>query len=143
MGFIVFSLEDIYNQAKQSNPIVIYKRYGESYISNGIKLQKFLSKTEILNCSKNGDYFQELTPEEYDIFFINGWEKSCLIMGKQNSIRKLKMIEQKMKEEVNSRKNDKFIKNLKTKREFVMNKYSYYTKKLTNYINKNGKIKDN
>ena len=64
-------------------------------------------------------------------------------MGRQNSIRKLKMIEQKMKEEVNSRKNDKFIKNLKTKREFVMNKYSYYTKKLTNYINKNGKIKNN
>ena len=133
----MFTLEDIYIQVKQDNPIVINKAFGESYISSGMKLQRFTDKTEILNCSKNGDYFQELTPKEYQIFFINGWVKSCLIMGKNNSIRKLQMIEQKMKEEVNSRKNDKFIKNLKTKREFVMNRYSYYTKKLTKYENKN------
>lgn len=63
-------------------------------------------------------------------------------MGINNNKRKLLLIEQKMKEEVNSRKNDKFIKNLKTKREFVMNKYSYYTQKLIKY-NKNGKIKNN
>jgi len=138
----VFSLEDIYNQALLDDPIILNKEIGQSIISGGIKMQKFSDKTEILNCSKNGDYFQELTPEEYSIFYKNGWEKSCLIMGKINNIRKLKMIEQKMKEEVNSRKNDKFIKNLKTKREFVMNRYSYYTKKLTKYINKNGKIKN-
>ena len=40
----------------------------------------------------------------------------------------------------NSRDN-KFIKNLKTKREFVMNKYSYYSQKLIK-LNKNDKIKN-
>ena len=51
------------------------------------------------------------------------------------------MIKNKMQEEVNSRKNDKFIKNLKTKREFVMNKYSYYSQKLIK-LNKNEKTKN-
>jgi hypothetical protein len=45
-----------------------------------------------------------------------------------------------MQEEVNTRKNDKYIKNLKTKREFVMNRYSYHTKKLIKLNNKNGKL---
>ena len=52
------------------------------------------------------------------------------------------MIQQNMQEEVNTRKNDKYIKNLKTKREFVMNKYSFYTQKLIKLNNKNDKIKD-
>ena len=36
-----------------------------------------------------------------------------------------------MKTEVNTRKNDKFIKNLKTKRDIIMKQYSYHTNKLT------------
>ena len=93
-----------------------------------------------MNCSKNGDYFQELTENEYKLFYKNGWKVGCLLMGINNNKRKLQIIEQKMKEEVNSRKNDKFIKNLKTKREFVMNKYSFFTQKLTKLNNKNGKL---
>ena len=65
----------------------------------------------------------------------------CVILAISNCVRKLKMIQQKMQEEVNSRKNDKFIKNLKTKREFVMKRYSYYTQKLIKLKN-HDKIKD-
>jgi len=126
----MYSLYEIYDQAKETDPIVIVKEYGSCIIDSGFKIQKFSSKIEILNCSKNGDYFQEITSNEYNIFYINGWRRGCILMGINNNKRKLHLIEQKMKEEVNSRKNDKFIKNLKTKREFVMNKYSYYTQKL-------------
>jgi|TARA_R110000787_G_scaffold4016_2_gene15652 hypothetical protein len=136
----MYNLTDLYNQALENSPIHIVKRNGEILIDNGFKLQKFSSKTEILNCSKNGDYFQEITIEEYKLFYKNGWKVGCLLMGINNNKRKLQIIEQKMKEEVNSRKNDKFIKNLKTKREFVMNKYSFFTQKLIKLNNKNGKL---
>ena len=138
----MYSLTDLYNQAIQNEPIRITRQYGVSIIDRGFKIQVFPSKTEILNCSKNGDYFQEISQEEYDIFFEHGWVKGCTILNINNNKRKLKLIENMMKREVNSRKNDKFIKNLKSKREFVMNQYSLYTQKLIKY-NENGKIKNN
>ena len=126
----MYSLDQLFNQALQDNPIHIKKEMGDSVINNGFKMQKFESKIEILNCSRNGDYFQELNKNEYEMFLSNGWVKGCVIMNINNCLHKLKLIEDKMRVEVNSRKNDKFIKNLKTKREYVMNRYSHYTKKL-------------
>ena len=122
----MYSLDQLFNQALQDNPIHIKKELGDSVINNGFKMQKFQSKIEILNCSRNGDYFQELNKNEYEMFLSKG----CVIMNINNCLHKLKLIESKMRVEVNSRKNDKFIKNLKTKREYIMNRYSYYTKKL-------------
>lgn len=127
----MFTLDQLYNQALENNPIVIKKRGGVSVINNGFKIQKFFSKTEILNCSRCGDYFQELNNNEYQLFLQYGWAKACIVMSIKNCLHKLKLIEDKMRLEVNSRKNDKFIKNLKTKREYVMKRYSYFTKKLT------------
>ena len=126
----MYSLDQLFNQALQDNPIHIKKELGDSVINNGFKMQKFQSKIEILNCSRNGDYFQELNKNEYEMFLSNGLIKGCVIMNINNCLHKLKLIESKMRVEVNSRKNDKFIKNLKTKREYIMNRYSYYTKKL-------------
>ena len=138
----MFNLQQIYNQATQDEAIRIERHNNISYINKGVKISNFPSKTEILNCSRNGDYFQEITPDEYNMFYANGWVGGSIILAISNCIRKLKMIQDKMQQEVNSRKNDKFIKNLKTKREFVMNKYSYYTQKLIKLNNKNGKIKN-
>ena len=137
----MYSLDQLFNQALQDNPIHIKKELGDSVINNGFKMQKFQSKIEILNCSRNGDYFQELNKNEYEMFLSNGWIKGCVIMNINNCLHKLKLIESKMRVEVNSRKNDKFIKNLKTKREYIMNRYSYYTQKLIKLKN-HDKIKD-
>ena len=137
----MYTLEDIYNQASKDSSMKIERNNNVSYINVGVKISKYPSKTEILNCSKNGDYFQEITSDEYNMFYNRGWYEGCIILAISNCVRKLKMIKVKMQEEVNQRKNDKFIKNLKTKREFVMNKYSYYSQKLIK-LNKNDKIKN-
>ena len=63
-------------------------------------------------------------PDEHRPFLV---EKAKEVEG---FLQQQQEQQQKMQEEVNSRKNDKFIKNLKTKREFVMKRYSYYTQKL-------------
>ena len=57
--------------------------------------------------------------------------KGCRLLALKNCKRKVELIQEKMKTEVNTRKNDKFIKNLKTKRDAIMKKYSYHTNKLT------------
>ena len=81
----MFTLDQLYNQALNDNPILIQKELGTSLISNGFKLQKFDSKTEILNCSRNGDYFQELNKNEYELFSEMGWVKGCIVKIVTNS----------------------------------------------------------
>ena len=134
----MYSLDQLYNQALEKDPLILEKELGTSLVSYGFKLQKFESKTEILNCSRNGDYFQELNDNEYKLFQEYGWEKGCIVMNINNCLHKLQLIEDKMRLEVNTRKNDKFIKNLKTKREYILQRYSYYTKKLIKYNKENG-----
>tara|TARA_R100000231_G_scaffold26276_3_gene23791 strand:- start:2099 stop:2503 length:405 start_codon:yes stop_codon:yes gene_type:complete len=134
----MYSLDQLYNQALQKDPLILHKELGTSLVSYGFKLQKFESKTEILNCSRNGDYFQELSDNEYKLFQEYGWEKGCIVMSINNCLHKLQLIEDKMRLEVNTRKNDKFIKNLKAKREYILQRYSYYTKKLIKYNKENG-----
>jgi|TARA_R110000803_G_C11947675_1_gene317316 hypothetical protein len=127
----MYSKEDLFEQALEGNIIKFEKLSSISLINIGVKISKYASKIEILNCSKSGDYYQELTEYEYNIFYKNGWEKGCRLLALNNCKRKVELIQEKMKTEVNTRKNDKFIKNLKTKRDAIMKKYSYHANKLT------------
>lgn len=127
----VYSIEDIYHQALQDeNAIIKNLDKGQAIINVGAKLQKFESKTEILNCNKNGDYFQECNEEEYSLFFKYGWRKGCLMLSILNCKRKLNLVEYKMRMEVNTRKNDKHIQKLKNSRDKLLIKYSKQQKKL-------------
>lgn len=87
-------------------------------------LNKFQNSIQILNTSRGGDYYKELTEEEYNIFLLNGWEKGVLLISMGNYLRKLKMIENRIKIEINTRKNDKYIRGLKTSRDKILNLYS-------------------
>jgi|TARA_R110000823_G_C15588905_1_gene463996 hypothetical protein len=127
----MFSKKDIFNQALKDETIYYHRNGGVSIINIGVKISKYPSKLEILNCSKNGDYYQELNNYEYKIFYDHGWNKGCRLLALENCKRKVELIQNKMKTEVNTRKNDKFIKNLKTKRDIIMKQYSYHTNKLT------------
>jgi len=126
----MYSKKDIFNQALNDDAIYYQRNGGISMINIGVKISKYPSKLEILNCSKNGDYYQELTENEYNIFYVNGWEKGCRLLALENCKRKVDLIKNKMKTEVNTRKNDKYIKNLKSKRDTIMKKYAYHTNKL-------------
>ena len=133
--FKVYSLEDIYLQALEDKKA--YHTLNKGVINNGVKIQSFKSKVEILNCSRNGDYFQECNIEEYQLFFIHGWLKGGLRLSMMNYKRKLDIIEEKIKCEVNTRKNDKHIKKLKVNRENLLIKYSKRITQL-NKIKSNG-----
>ena len=126
-----YNLKDIWLQAESdvmSATTSLPK--GESILGMGVKIQKFEDQIEILNTAKGGDYFQELNEEEYNFFFNDGWKIGAIKLALSNYAYKLNLIEQKIKTEVNTRKNDKHIQNLKNKRESILNKYSKHTIKL-------------
>tara|TARA_R100000935_G_scaffold29558_1_gene49903 strand:- start:12916 stop:13314 length:399 start_codon:yes stop_codon:yes gene_type:complete len=126
-----YTLKDIVKQALEDRSSVMSTLpQGFSVIGLGVKLQSFPSQTEILNCSKGGDYFKEIEISEYNYFFNNGWKKGKLKVAINNCLYKLDLIEVRMKEEMNTRKNDKHIQNLKTRRENVLVKYAKHNQKL-------------
>jgi hypothetical protein len=136
------SIEDIYNQAiNHRGSMKIPMNFGDSVINYGVKIQKFISKTEILNCSRNGDYFQECSEDEYQLFFIHGWIKGGLRLSMMNYKRKLDIIEISIRNESNTRKNDKHIKKLKANRENLLIKYSKRKKQLNKIQLNESKIK--
>ena len=118
----MYSIEEVYQQALEDSEG--YNSLNKAVINYGVKIQQFPSKTEILNCSRNGDYFQECNVEEYELFFIHGWKKGGLRLSMMNCKRKLDMIEDNIRNEVNTRKNDKHIQKLKITRENLLIKYS-------------------
>tara|TARA_R110000787_G_scaffold3543_6_gene13874 strand:- start:14236 stop:14634 length:399 start_codon:yes stop_codon:yes gene_type:complete len=127
-----FTLLQILEQAKKdTSSLVTFLPYGLSVIGGGVKIQSFESKTEILNCSKGGHYYKEIENEEYEFFLENGWRKGKVYVSINNCIYKLNLIENRMKIEMNTRKNDKHIQNLKTRRDNLLVKYASNKQNLT------------
>ena len=95
---------------------------------------------ELINLSKGGSYYVECTEEEYDLFYNYGWKEGAIRLCISNTKRKLEMIEDKIKNEVSTRKNNKHIESLKAKRTGLLNKYAMRKVEL-NKIKANGKEK--
>jgi len=121
----VYSLEEIYHQANKDLGSHQFSHSGKTgIIKLGFILNKYRSSIEILNTARGGDYYKELTQEEYDIFTLNGWKLGVLLISMGNYLRKLSMIEDRIKNEINTRKNDKYIQGLKGSREKILHLYS-------------------
>ena len=125
------TLIEIFNEAK-SDPRAIITQFTnrESVINKGCKIQKFTDRIEILNMGKGGDYFKLCTDEEYDFFYRFGWKVGVIQLAISNCQHKLNIIKERIKKEVNTRKNDKHIQNLKNRREAIMVKFTIYKRKL-------------
>ena len=137
----MYSIEEVYSQAlKDNSAIHQVLQNGDSVINMGVKIQKFNDHIEILNCSKGGDYFTSFNDQEYKLILKEGWKVGCIKTAMNNCLHKLNLIEDKMKIEVNTRKNDKHIQNLKNRRESILIKYSKHNNKLIK-IKTNGKEK--
>ena len=130
------SLDILFDQAKKISSAIYSKTSKmESVMYSGAKIQKFPDKIEILNMGKGGDYIKECTEEEYDIFFKYGWSIGADNVMLNNYNFKLRLILEKIKQEVNTRKNDKHIQNLKNRREKILQKYTERKIKFYNKLN--------
>ena len=121
----MFKRSDIMKQALEDpKSIKNILPKGVSVIGRGVKIQEFEDGIQILNLGKGGDYFKECSNEEYDFFYRDGWRKGCTQVSMSNCLHKLSIIESRIKTELNTRKNDKHIQNLKNRRESLLNKYT-------------------
>ena len=121
----MFKRKDIMTQALEDpKSIKNVLPKGVSVIGRGVKIQQFDDGIQILNMGKGGDYFKECSDEEYDFFYRDGWRKGCTQVSMSNCLHKLSIIESRIKTELNTRKNDKHIQNLKNRRETLLNKYT-------------------
>lgn len=127
----MYSLEEIWTQAIGDASAVRQRvPKGELIIGSGVRIQRFGDRIEMLNMNKGGDYYKILDEDEYNIFYHCGWKRGSVNLSISNCLFKLGLIEDKIKTEVNTRKNDKHIQNLKNRRETILNKYTKLKQKL-------------
>ena len=127
----MYSLEEIWTQAIGDASAVRQRvPKGELIIGSGVRIQRFGDRIEMLNMNKGGDYYKILDEDEYNIFYHCGWKRGSVNLSISNCLFKLGLIEDKIKTEVNTRKNDKHIQNLKSRREIILNKYTKLKQKL-------------
>ena len=121
----MYSHSDLYHQAIKDRRST-YRRDGgrESMISYGMMLNKYKDTITILNTTKAGGYYADATPDELEYLFTHGWKKGVLMIAIKNYTRKLDVIEFKIQNEMNTRKNDKFIRGLKNSRDKLLLKYT-------------------
>ncbi len=136
-----FSLNEIFNQAvSKTNAVVTEMPLGINVIYLGIKIQKFEDQIQILDLNKGGSYYKLIDPAHYQVFYDYGWKIGCLKMAIHNCVYKLELVEERIKTEVNTRKNDKHIQNLKNKREKLLQKHYAYNNKLNQIQKQNEKL---
>jgi hypothetical protein len=121
----VYSYTDLYHQAIRDRR-ACYRRDGgrQQILSYGIMLVKHKEFISILNTTKAGGYYADATPDELEHLFKYGWKQGVLMIAINNYTRKLDVIEFKIQNEMNTRKNDKFIRGLKNSRDKLLLKYT-------------------
>lgn len=138
LALMYSKLHDVYNEAVEDYGSANLN--GTDYdarISNGIKIIKSHedNSIEIFNTARGGDYYKELSEEEYDLFFKHGWVIGVCKLSLKKYKERLDIIEQKMKNEINGRNNSKYISFLKETRKSTLNKYYNITQKLNQHEN--------
>ena len=95
----------------------------ESYIYKGVKIIKDEDGVRILNTKFNGDYYHEITKEEYEVFKKNGWRIGCYLVATSNNRKALNIISEKIQEEIKTMKNLKRYNMLVKYRDTVINRF--------------------
>ncbi len=120
-----------HNSANLNNPTE------DARLRYGIKIVNTDQGVFIYNTSFGGDYYNEVTLNQYLLFQKNGWKMGCYLIAKENYLSRLDRIERKMREEVNNRKSERVIQKIKSERNRVMNKYTNIILKINKSKNGN------
>ena len=131
----MYKLTDIFNQADNDEVSINIDGLGyEARLRQGIKITREGQDVQILNTTRGGLFYDEITSEQYQTFFEYGWVIGVYRLTLVNYRRRLELIEKKMKKEVNTRKNDKHIKSMKKIRTSILIDYRRVTKQINKYI---------
>ena len=127
------NLKDIFYEAEADRGSRSLRHYpADGIIGLGILIEynKKTQEIKIQNTTIGGDYYKEITDDQYEIFYEYGWKYGIYVVALSNYRRKLDKIESQIKREVNTRKNAKHIHSLKQSRERILQRYGKVSQKL-------------
>ena len=117
-------MEQVFNQASLDGLSTrLTTPTSQSYIYKGVKIVKDERDIRIYNTKFNGDYYQEVTKEEYVIFEKNGWRTGCYLVATSNNRKALNIISEKIQEEIKTMKNLKRYNMLVKYRDVVIHRF--------------------
>ena len=99
-----------------------------SLIYRGVKVENVDGNIRILNMNRGGDFYKEITPEQYNVFFEKGFRKGVYDVCLDNYKMALDMLSLKIRNEVSKRNNVKHYEALKEYRNTIMNKINEVNK---------------
>ena len=129
----MYNLEDIFKQSlKDDYSAILDTPYVEARLVFGIKIVRDRESgcVEILNTSRGGDYYQEITDNQYQEFYLKGWRHGVYIVSLQNHKRKLNLIDLRVNEAIKDLSPKKVIDSYHQKRKNILNRYTKITSKL-------------
>jgi len=128
---------DLWYDADMSNRgVKMHHDDCESIIYMGIKIEKNGNDVRLINTKKGGNFYKEVTDEQYDMFFENGFLIGVYNVVKANTERSLNIVTETINEELTGTRNEKKYEYLKTKRMNLMNKLTDIIKLIENENNK-------
>jgi len=113
--------DDAFGQHDAFHMVDGYKNT-ECLVYKGFKIESGY-KDKIYVYKPKGEVYEEINQEEYDILCEYGWRKGVLKLVLKSYQIKLDTITEKVKIEVNTRRNDKHLKSLKSSRQQIMDSY--------------------
>lgn len=127
------SIDDIFNEALEDDYAgILDDQYVESRIVFGVKIarDRECGEIEIVNTSKGGDYYEEISLKEYETFYEKGWRNGVYVVSLSNYRRKLDAIEEKINDAIKRSATKKEIDYWQERRTTVMKQYTKITNKL-------------
>jgi hypothetical protein len=91
----MYSLEQIFQQAKELRTSAKISYDGvDSVVWYGVKISHHVSKDQytIYNVANKGDYYEEISEEDYANFVLHGWELACYDISIANYEQKVQKI---------------------------------------------------
>ena len=126
-------LKDVFEQASRdfNSTEANGDRY-KGYLSYGIKIvsDDRTKQVYIYNTAANGDFYDEITEEQYELFLNKGWKCGVYTISLSNYRRKLDVIQSKMRDIVNNPRSEKQMQKLREQRDMIMDRYNQLAVKL-------------
>ena len=135
-----YSLKDIMSQADLDNYTTdLVSAKDTAYMLYGVKIlqDKVTEQIRIYNTTKGGDYYAEITENEYEEFYKNGWRIGVYVLSLSNYRRKLTIVNDRIQAEISKKRtNKKTLSSLQASKKRILNNYSKFSKKLNQIKNK-------
>jgi len=121
--------DDAFSQHDAFHMVDAYKNT-ECLIYKGFKIESD-NKNQIHIYKPQGEVYKELREDEYRTICIHGWRKGVLKLVLASYQHKLSIISDNIRYEVNTRRNDKHLKSLKSSRQRIMDSYLKVVKQIS------------